>query len=375
MDEKVRLGELARMLLRNARMIVLCTAGAFVVSAGISLILPQWYKARATILPPESAINEPDVVGMMRYAGVKPAQLPSVTTPSDIYSVILRSNTITEAVIDSLDLVKAYRSKSLKDARARVFESTRITIMPEGLIEITYEDKDRVRAADVANAFVRALDRFNRESRVTTARRVRELVEERLAETRAELERAQEELKTFKESSGAIFISEQAGASIKTAADLYGKIAELEVSLERLRQFATDKSPEVLDIKSQIRALERKLAEMGYIGSEPDQPNTTKLFTRFDAVPRLEKQLGDLAMQVEIKRSVYKVLSEQYESVRIQETRDTPTIQILDRAQPPSVRSKPKRKVMVSVSTAAAFLLSSAIVLYRERRRETRGRG
>jgi uncharacterized protein involved in exopolysaccharide biosynthesis len=374
MDERVSFSELGKMLFRNGKVIVLATAGAFVLSAALSLVLPQWYKARATILPPESAVSQPDIVGIMRYAGVKPAQLPTVTTPADIYSVILRSNTIAEAVIDSLDLVKVYKAKRLRDAKERVFDNTQVTLMPEGVVEVAYEDKDRIRAADVANAFVRELDKFNRESKVSTARRVREMVEDRLRETRAELERAEDALKVFKETSGAIFISEQASASIRTAAEIFGEIAQLEVSLDRLKQYATDKSPEVMEINLEIRTLRRKLAEMGYIKSESDQPPSSNLFPRFDAAPRLEKQIADLTMEVEIKRSVYKVLSEQYEEARIQEARDTPTLQILDWAQPPDIRSKPKRKAMVAVSTAAAFLLSSAVVLHRERRKGS-GRG
>ena len=57
MDERVSFSELGKMLFRNGKVIVLATAGAFVLSAALSLVLPQWYKARATILPPESAVS------------------------------------------------------------------------------------------------------------------------------------------------------------------------------------------------------------------------------------------------------------------------------------------------------------------------------
>jgi tyrosine-protein kinase Etk/Wzc len=367
MDEKVSLVDLGRSLWANRRIVIACTAGALVVSALISLVLPQWYKATASILPPESTIDQPDIIGIMRYAGVRPAQLPTVTTPSDIYSAILRSNRVAEAVIDSLGLMKVYKAKALKDAKERVFDNIHVSITPEGLVEVAYEDTDRGRSADVANAFVRELDRFNRESKVTTAKRVRELVEERLVEVAAELDKAETALKDFKQTTGAVFISEQAAASIKTAAGIYGTIAELEVKLEQLKQFATERSPEVLDVRLQIRSLRHKLAEMGYIGSDSTQAESGSLFPRFDAAPGLEKELADLTMTVEIKRAVYKVLSEQYEEARIQEMRNSPTVQILDWAQPPPVRSKPKRKVIVGVSTVAALFLSSAVVLRRER--------
>ena len=190
----------------------------------------------------------------------------------------------------------------------------------------------------------------------------------RIQQAVVELEIAEDELKNFKESSGAILISEQTRVSIETAAEIYGRIAELEVSLERLGQFATHRSPEVIDIKSQIRALERKLAEMGYMTSDENEESDSKLFPRFSDAPELEKRLAKLLREVEIRRSVYAVLSEQYETARIQEMKNTPTLQVLDWAHPPLARSRPRRKAIVAVSGVFAFLLSSFVVLSREKR-------
>jgi uncharacterized protein involved in exopolysaccharide biosynthesis len=273
--------------------------------------------------------------------------------------------------VDSLDLIQAYGKGSLEETREAVWYGLRVSVSPEGLVLVSYEDRDAARAAAVANAFVAELDRFYSETRVTTARKVRELIERQMGKTEAELESAQAALKDFKERTGAVMISEQTDASIRTAAELYGRIAELEVNLERISQFATDKSPEVMDTKAQIRALERKLVEMGYADAGPDSEADAgvTLFPKFSSAPSLEQQLADLMMAVEIKASVYKVLSEQYEEARIQEARDTPTIQVLDWAQRPHMRSRPKRKMIVAISTVAGFFLSSLWVIYRARPR------
>ena len=55
-----------------------------------------------------------------------------------------------------------------------------------------------------------------------------------------------------------------------------------------------------------------------------------------------------------MKQKVFIVLTEQYEHAKIQELRDTPTVEILDIPEPPEKRSFPKRKRIV----AAAFFLS-----------------
>lgn len=369
MQKTVDLIRLAKLLIANRKLILACTAGAIVVSSVISLVLPQWFRARASVLPPESGVGQQDVISIMRFAGYRPAAIPALTSASEIYSAVLRSNRVTDAVIDSLDLTKAFGDKSRGAVREIIWSGARVSVTSAGLVLVDYEDKDPSRAAAVANAFVAELDRFYTQTRVTTARKVRELIETQMRRTGQELEAAQAALKTFKQRTGAIMIPEQTHASIQTAAGLYGRIAELEVSLERISQFATDKSPEVVDTKAQIRALERKLGEMGYTdaGDDSSPGAGVKLFPKFSASPTLEEQMTDLVMAVEIKTSVYKVLSEQYEEARIQEVKDTPAIQVLDWAERPHVRSRPKRKLIVAISTVAALFLSSLWVIYRTR--------
>jgi tyrosine-protein kinase Etk/Wzc len=369
MEERISLLDLAVVLMKNRKVILVATAGTLAVSILVSLVLPKWYRARAAILPPESMTAQTDVLGIMKYAGFQPAMLPTVSSPSDVYVAIIRSDRVINAVIDSLDLMDAYGYGSMLKTRARVTKHLHVDVTKAGLVEVIYDDKDPERSALVANSFVDQLDFFNREVNVTGARRVREFVENRIVETEKELSGAENDLKEFKETTGAVFISEQAEASIQTAADIFGRIAELEVSMERMRQFATDKSPEIVDIKTQIEALRRKLAEMGYVGSVKDDSSDNRLFPRFSSAPELERRLAELMREVETKRAVYKVLSEQYERAKLQETRDTPTLQVLDWASPPEVRLKPKRRVIVGVSTALAFFLTSFVAFFAERMR------
>jgi tyrosine-protein kinase Etk/Wzc len=371
MNETVSLTDVSYVLLRNRRLIVLSTLVAILISIVVSFALPSWYRAKATILPPETATSQTDIVGIMRYAGYQPAMLPTLTSPSELYAAILRSRRVADGVIDSLDLVGEYGNEKRIKALDRLKKHTDISVTLEGLVLVEHEDRDRFRAAEVTNAFVRELDRFNLETNVTTARKVREFIETRLVQSLKELETAETALKKFKEATGVVLISEQTKASIQTAADLYGKIAELEVSLERMYQFATERSPEIMDIRAQIRALERKLAEMGYMKSDAGITSDSRLLPKFSNAPELEQRLAELMRDVEIKRSVYAVLSGQYEEAKIQEMKDTPTLQVLDWAHPPDVRSRPKRKVIVAISAGLAFFVSSLWVYRRDSARGT----
>ena len=112
MEERVSLLEILRLLVRNRRVIVLATAAAAVVSVLVSLVIPSWYKGVASILPPEGGMQQAEMAAMMRTAGFKPAYIPGVTTEAEIYAVILKSTTVTDAVIDSFDLERTTASRA-----------------------------------------------------------------------------------------------------------------------------------------------------------------------------------------------------------------------------------------------------------------------
>ena len=106
--------------------------------------------------------------------------IPTVTSPSEIFAAILESYRVTNAVIDSLDLIETYKAKSRKRAISRVRKHRDVAVTSQGLVEVKYEDRDRMRAAEVANAFVHELDTFNREMQVTSARRVSQFIATRI---------------------------------------------------------------------------------------------------------------------------------------------------------------------------------------------------
>ncbi len=367
MEQRVNMTDVLKTLVAGRRFIALCSGIAVAVAVIVSLLLPQWYKSRATVLPPESAASQLDVIGMMQFAGYQPGLIPTLSSPSEVYAAILGSVRIRRAVIDSLDLGEVYDERGLEKLLGEIGKHTWISVTGEGIVVVECEDKKPERAKLMVDTYVNELDRFNRFSKVTSAKAVRQFIEVRIEQVVDELDAAESRLRVFKDSTGAVLISEQARVSIETAADIFAMIAELEVQRERLKFFATEKSPEIIDVNRQIAALERKLAEMGYRASTSPVRHETTLFPRASDAPGLELDLARLMRDVEVKQAVYAVLSEQYEQARIQETKDTPTVQVLDWGHVPTVRYRPKRKVIVLVTAVAALLVSSMAAVVRRR--------
>ncbi len=74
--------------------------------------------------------------------------------------------------------------------------------------------------------------------------------------------------------------------------------------------------------------------------------------------PALAVRYGRLLRDVEIQKTVYTFLTRQYEEAKIQERRDTPTVQVLDVGVPAEIAARPKKKVVVAAATGVALFFA-----------------
>ena len=79
--------------------------------------------------------------------------------------------------------------------------------------------------------------------------------------------------------------------------------------------------------------------------------------------PDLQLQRGRLLRNVEVNQQVYITLREQYEVARIEELKEIPVINILDRGEAPSDKKIPNRKLIIILSFISSILLSSLLVI------------
>ena len=122
--------------------------------------------------------------------------------------------------------------------------------------------------------------------------------------------------------------------------------------------------PEIKKIQIKINQLESALQEMK--NGDDFEKSSLVLFPSFSIAPELGVQLIRLTREMEIQNALYEFLTQQYEQAKIQEAKDTPTIQVLDYASPPEFRSKPIRSLMVIFSGFASILFSLLVIAFLE---------
>lgn len=363
--EKISLYSYLSVIVGYRRFILLNFLGVCVAVAILSLFLPSWYSANTTILPPQREKLGLGLVSSLA-GGISEfgtsMSLPLMVSPSDVIAAILKSRSVALAVIEKEDLMKTYHTKTKEDALRELFSHTQVKVTPEGLVSLSFEDKNRFKAAGVANRFVEELDRVNREINTSQAKNARIFIEGRLVQTKEDLTKAEEDLKKFQEENKAVSLDAQMRASIEEAANLKAQMVAAEIELNLLSKTMSPSHPQIQGLNSKINELKRQLDiwEMGNPKKESEERKI--LDVPFSQVPALSLELARLVREVRIQSGVFELLTNQYEQYKIQETRDTPTIQVLDKAFPPDRRSKPKRTFLVGLAGVLSLVTSVVFV-------------
>ncbi len=346
--EEISLLDYGRRLYKRRRLIASIVAAAVIGAAVVSGFLPKIYAATASVLPPQPEPASP----LMPSGGLRDTT-PSLfgnPKPSDLWVAILKDQSIADAIIGRFRLRERYGAASLEDARAALAARVKVEGSKEGIVSVSVEERDPRLAADMANAFVDELDRMNRRAVTTAAGRMRLFVERRLVETRAALAAAEDRLKLFQERNRTLKLEDQSAAVIQAFGGLKATLAAKQVELDTLLSYATASHPQVAVLKEEVGALREQLRQI-----EQGQRGASDIFLPTDRVPDLGVQYARLLREVKYQEALLELLTQQYEMARIQEAKDTPTLQILHAATVPERKAKPSRRRIVLVALAASL--------------------
>jgi tyrosine-protein kinase Etk/Wzc len=207
----------------------------------------------------------------------------------------------------------------------------------------------------MANYFVEVLNELNIKLNTEEARNRRLIIERRYLQNLADLKQAEDTLKKFQQRYGIYYLPEQTKAAVTAAAELEAQIIAEEVKLGILRRQLGEDAPEVKLAKIQIEEMRKRLNQMKE-GSDKIK-NEMSLFVPFKDVPELGLQYLRLYRDYEIQNKLLEFILPLYEQAKIEEQRDVPVVQVLDRAVPPEKKARPFRTLIVVSVFASALTL------------------
>jgi tyrosine-protein kinase Etk/Wzc len=350
--------EVASTLLRRKRTILAGTVAVAAITAVYAFRLPATYRAEATIMPPQQQQSSLSALASMSSVGSGMASQLGLKSPGDLYVGILRSRSVGDNLAKRFHLGDVYHTSHLSDTRKALLSKTNFVSGKDSLITIAVQDKEADRAADLANAYVDELYKLNSRLALTDASQRRLFYEQQLDEQREALSKAEVEMKKFQQATGMLMPAGQSEVLVHANAQLRAEIASREVEMQALRTYATDENPKLQILKREIEASRVQLS-----ATESNGSDGSKLNIPGGRIPEDSLEYVRKLRDVKYHESLYELFARQYEAARMDEAKQAPVIQVVDRAIPPDKANTPPRLAFLVGAAVVGFLLSSGFVI------------
>jgi uncharacterized protein involved in exopolysaccharide biosynthesis len=373
-----------RLLWEQRRFLLRWTVIGLVVSLVVALLIPSRYEATTRLMPPDnqsgggaaallavagrggSGSGSGSGSGLAGLAG----DLLGTKNSGALFVGILSSRTVQDRLIEEFDLRREYWDSKMEDARIDLANHTGVTEdRKSGIISVSVWDHNPQRAADIAGAYVKELDRLVAQVSTSAARRERIFLEDRLHVVKQDLDASAVKFSEFASKNTAIDIPAQGKAMVEAAATLQGQLIFAESELHGLEAIYTDQNVRVKALRARVSELR---SQLGKIGGESgtagalSSKSDPSLYPSIRQLPVLGVTYADLYQQTKIQATVFELLTQQYELAKVQEAKEIPSVKVLDAAVVPTKKSFPPRGAFTAVG-AAFFLLGACAWIFANR--------
>lgn len=216
----------------------------------------------------------------------------------------------------------------------------------------------------MANSFIYYLDSLNIRLNVQKAKNNRVFIGGRLNENKKDMEMAEKTLMEFQQKHNMIALEEQTEAAIMVASELQARMLASKFELGLKSRVFGQKHSEVLRLEEEIASIEKELEKLRFGENLTEKGVVIREGQGGDVliplykIPEIGQQYLQLYKEVQVQNKLYIFLVQQFEQAKIQEVKDTPTVQVIDKAVPPIRKAKPKRAIIVISSVfCSTFLL------------------
>jgi len=265
---------------------------------------------------------------------------------------VLSSRKVMERLILRYDLITRFRAVSMERAREKLKQRVSIFLSPEGFFVISAQGRTREEAASMVMDIIRFANEELSTLVTSRARRSRIEAEKSLAAALDSLGAAQLRMEAFRSATGLSFPEQQGIAAIEVFTTIETELALVEAELAGFAGNVTTLNPayrQALQTAEYLRSLLEGRLTTG---------DSLSVFPGMASFPAYLREYENLYMELETQRTLYLLLRQELETLKLEEVRDSPTLEIIVPPSPEFLRVFPKRGRTVIIFTFLAFIVA-----------------
>ena len=359
LSEKYTGRVLKRVAQNLRRIVVICLTVAVLGSVWTLTRSPRWSAWAAAIVPGSTSSSLSATAGALGLGDAVDAVssmgsgiLPQFGGVDITLAVqVLGSRRVQERIILKYDLIREYKSISMERALTKFGERSSVSISPEGVIFVTAEGSSRTEAAAMVDDMITFANEELSRLVTSRARRSRIQTEAALLLALDSLQSSRNSMEEFRARTGLVFPEEQASSMMEAMAGIESEMVTAGALLQGISGSLSPRSAMYSQASAQYQYLENALRVRATTG------DSLSVFPVMDSIPGYLSEYEALLLEVETRSAVYVLLRSELETLRIEEAKESPTIEVIVPPTPEFLRSYPKRTVMVVMYSGIAFVL------------------
>lgn len=356
-DDEINLLDLLQTIVDNLRLLILGPLAVGVTALGISFLIKPTFTAETSFLPPQQQQGmAASMLASLGALGGLAGAATGLKNPADQYVAFLKSNSVEDALIDRFKLMERYDAEYRQNARKTLEANVKIASGKDGLITVSVDDTDPQMAADIANAHVQELTQLMGRLAVTEAQQRRQFFEKQLQQTKDKLTQAEIALKETGISGDVLKANPQ--SAVAAVAALQAQVTAQEVKLGAMRGYLAESAPDFKQALTELANLRAQLAKQSQDSSSPASSSKGQGGDKGDYVSKYR--------EFKYQETLFELFAKQFEMAKVDESREGATIQVLDKAQPPELKSKPKKALIAILATLATGFALLLFVFIRQ---------
>ena len=349
-DDEISLLDLLQTIVDNLRLLIIGPLVVGLAALGISFAVPPTYTATVKFLPPQQQQSAAaSMLASLGGLGGLAGAAAGLKNPADQYLAFMKSNSVQDELIERFKLQERYETKFKDDTRLTLTANARASSGKDGIISIQVDDKDPKFAADLANAHVDELQKLLARLAVTEAQQRRAFFEKQLSQVKEKFTEAEQALRATGVSSSVL--KSNPTSALAAVAGLKAQVTAQEVKVGAMRGYLAETAPDFKQAMTELANLRAQLAKQ-----EKDEPAAAA--GQGDYVAKFR--------EFKYQETLFELFARQFEMAKVDESREGAVIQVLDAAQPPERKSKPKKALIAIIATLATGFALLLFVFIRQ---------
>ena len=348
--------DILRTIFRRKKFITTICGIVAIGTVIIVLFLPNYYEATTSFYPASNSLLDPN-----RFFGESDEGVEYFGAEEEVNQILsaAQSKQIVDETIKKFDLYKIYKidttdQKAPHKVRKKFLNRYKVLKNENDGIDLSVEDTDRQRSADMANFIRYKIDlthrsfvRQNQEIVIKTHEKSLKDREHRMDEIRDSLVRWRGKYQIYNINAQSEFLSSYVP---KIQARLAGAKA-------RLNGFRTINQRDSVNMyKIKVQGLESQLVTLTTGGGDGSSINLRSLKNGMTKILALELEQEELTEEIASQRELYL----RYQNIL---SSDVSSLLAVETAEVPIIKSRPGRSLIVIVAVVIAFILSVMSVL------------